>query len=65
MTLIPGTLRLLLALSFFLSVLLRPLNAGLLAVTARIVESDKPIFTLVLGGLGAILKTVQDLASKL
>lgn len=65
LTLIPGTLRLLLALSFFLSVLLRPLNAGLLAVTARIVESDKPIFTLVLGGLGAILKTVQDLASKL
>ena len=57
----PGVLRLSLLVIFVLSYLLRPAQKIILLLLQRIVESDKPVFTLVCGALGALAKTLQSL----
>ncbi len=46
---------------FLLSFLFRPLQALFLTFWARVVETDQPVFTFVLGGAAAFLKSVQEL----
>lgn len=58
-----GIMRLSLFLLFILSCLLYPLQAPLMAVFARVVESDKPIFTLVCGGIAALVQAGQQAIS--
>ena len=53
--------RLSLALIFLLSFLLRPIRVPVLIVLARIVESDKPVFTILFGGVAAAAKSIQEI----
>lgn len=54
-------LRFAITIIFVCSFFLQPLKQLLLAFWARIIESDKPVFTLVFGGVAAIAKTVEEL----
>lgn len=54
--------RLFVLILFLLSFLLKPAQNAILTLWARIVESDKPIFTLVMSGVGAAIKIVQELS---
>ena len=56
---IPNLFRLLLAFVFLSSFLLKPLHSAILFLLRRIVESDKPIFTLVFGGAAALAKLID------
>jgi hypothetical protein len=56
---LPNLLRLAIALSFVISYLLKPLQTPLLALIARIIESDKPIFTLLFTGIAALAKAIE------
>jgi hypothetical protein len=57
--LIPNLGRLLLTLVFFCSYLVSPLQYTISLLCVRIVESDRPVFTLLFGGIAAIAKSVQ------
>jgi hypothetical protein len=61
----PQVLRVLLAVVFAASCLLKPLSRLVLLLLQRLVENDKPTFTLLAGGLGAIAKATQDLVGRL
>jgi hypothetical protein len=54
-------LRLLLASIFTSSYLLAPLQQLALTIWARIVDSDKPVFTLLFGGAGAAAECIEKL----
>jgi hypothetical protein len=45
------------------SYLLGPLQSPIMLVWARVIESEKPVFTLVFGGIGAALKATQEIIS--
>ena len=62
MAAIPSLIRVCIMFIFFCSYLLRPMKDPVLALWARIVESDKPVFTLVFGGAAAMAKTVEEIA---
>jgi hypothetical protein len=53
--------RMLLTVVFILSYLLQPVQRTILALAARIIESDKPVFTLLFGGIAAISKFMKIL----
>lgn len=53
--------RVLILFVFLASHLLQPLRAPVMTIWARIVESEKPTFTLVFGGVAALLKAAQEL----
>jgi len=57
---LPGVLRLLLAAAFVLSIFARPIHTTVLLLIQRLVESDKPIFTVVFSGSAAIVKFIQS-----
>jgi hypothetical protein len=57
--------RLLLAVIFIVSYMLRPLQSGILALWARIIESEKPVFTLVFGGIAGLAKLVTEIIKRL
>ena len=57
--------RLLLALIFACSFLLRPIQRPISTLWARIVESDKPVFTLLFGGAAFLAETIQKIAENL
>ena len=61
----PTLLRTLLAILFLASWLIKPMQAMVLGFIARLLESGKPVFTIVLGGLGAIIKGAQEISTKL
>jgi hypothetical protein len=65
MALLPNLGRLLLALIFLGSFLLQPIQRPLLTLWARIVESDKPVFTLMFGGAAAFAQAIQQIAKNL
>jgi hypothetical protein len=66
LALLPNVARLIVALAFVLSFALRPLiQQPLSLLWRRIVESDKPIATMVLGGTAAAAKFVQEVAKAL
>jgi hypothetical protein len=62
---LPNVLRLTITLSFMVSYLLKPLQTPLLTLMARIVESDKPIFTLLFTGIAALAKGIEAIAEYL
>lgn len=55
--------RIAVTLMFVLSYALLPLHGGISVVWARIVESDKPVFTLTMGGFAGLCKALQVLFS--
>ena len=57
--------RLLLAVIFIVSYMLRPLQSVILALWARIIESEKPVFTLVFGGIAGLAKLVTEIIKRL
>jgi hypothetical protein len=66
MAFIPGLFRLTISVVFLTSFLLRPLiMRPTLFVWERIVDSDKPVFTLVFGGLAALAGAVAEIAKHL
>jgi hypothetical protein len=63
MAFIPGLFRLTLSIIFLTSFLLRPLiMKPTLLIWARIVESDKPVFTLIFGGGAVVARVVGEIA---
>jgi hypothetical protein len=59
----PTKIRLILIATFMTSYLLGPLQSPIMLVWARVIESEKPVFTLVFGGIGAALKATQEIIS--
>ena len=59
----PNLLRLGIAIIFFVSIVFRPLQKSILITLERIAESEKPIFTLVFGGVAGILKIADTIFS--
>jgi hypothetical protein len=57
--------RLFISAAFLLSCLLRPVQDAILTLWARIVESDKPVFTLCFGGTAAIVKGLGEILKSL
>jgi hypothetical protein len=62
LSLFPAIGRLLLTLTFLGSFLLRPLQQPISTFWARVVESDKPVFTLVIGGGAAFAEALVHIA---
>jgi hypothetical protein len=60
LTVLISSLRLGIALGFLISFILRPLRELIMATFSRIIESDKPIFTLVCGGIAAVFQAAQQ-----
>jgi hypothetical protein len=58
---IPSAIRVLTSLYFIFGLLLRPLKLFISKVWLRLLESDKPIFTMLFAGAGALAKGVQAL----
>jgi hypothetical protein len=50
---------------FILSFLLKPLQIPIMTLWARVIESDKPVFTLLFGGIATIVKAVQEISKVL
>ena len=61
--LIPNFTRMLLAVIFTGSFFLKPLKLPIMTLWARIIESDKPIFTLVLGGGASLVEAIHQIVS--
>lgn len=59
--LIPNISRTIIGLIFVLSFVVKPLHGFIMVVWARIIESDKPIFTMLCGGIVAFVKMIQEL----
>ena len=59
--LVPGLLRAVLLLFFIFLLLIKPFHAVIMTLWGRIVESDKPIFTMVLGSAAAFAKAFESL----
>jgi hypothetical protein len=47
---------------FMLSFFLKPLQNAIMTLWVRVIESDKPVFTLVFGGTAALAKAIQEIA---
>jgi hypothetical protein len=60
-----GIIRLAMIGVFITSFFLKPLQNPIMTLFARIIESDKPVFTLLFGGTGAVVKAIQEVANKL
>jgi hypothetical protein len=54
--------RVLLSLAFLLSFLLCPIRDFLVGLLERLDDSDTPVFTLVLGGVAAVRKSIEEIA---
>jgi hypothetical protein len=59
--LIPNLVRFSIMAIFILSYLLQPLQRPIMILWARVIESDKPVFTLVFGGTAALAKAIQEI----
>jgi hypothetical protein len=57
-----GCLRLVLLFLFILTYALYPFRSIIMNIWLRVIESDKPVFTLVAGGATALIKSIQELA---
>jgi hypothetical protein len=65
LNLIPNFSRLAIMIIFVGFFLLKPLQGPIMTLWLRIIESDKPVFTLVLGGGAAIIKAIHGIAANL
>ena len=63
--LLPNLGRLSLALIFAGSVVLQPIQRSISLLLERVVESGKPIFTLLFGGTAAVAKAIQEIVKSL
>jgi hypothetical protein len=59
--LIPNLIRLLITVVFLGSLFLQTLKRPIMTVWARVIESDKPVFTLLFGGTAAVAKAIQEI----
>jgi hypothetical protein len=57
--------RLLLAVIFLFSYIIFPLRYVISTIWARIIESDKPVFTLIFGGAAAFANGISELVKHL
>jgi hypothetical protein len=62
---IPAVVRLSITLIFVGSFLLQTLQRPIMTLWARIIESDKPVFTLLFGSAAAIAKVMQEIVNSL
>jgi hypothetical protein len=60
--LLPNFSRLSIMAVFIASFFLRPLQRPIMTLWARIIESEKPVFTLLFGGIAAIAKAIQQIS---
>jgi hypothetical protein len=58
---LPSLIRLSIMTIFILSFFLKPLQNAIMTLWARVIESDKPVFTLVFGGAAALAKAIQEI----
>jgi hypothetical protein len=63
--LVPSVIRFLITSIFLGSLVLQPVQRSTITLWARIVESDKPVFTLLFGGAAAFAKIIQETAKLL
>jgi hypothetical protein len=59
--LIPNLIRLLITVIFVSLFFLKSAERPIMTIWARVVESDKPVFTLVFGGTAALAKAIQEI----
>jgi hypothetical protein len=50
---------------FILSFFLKPVQVPIMTLWARVIESDKPVFTLLFGGTAALAKAIQEISKTL
>lgn len=62
LVLIPTLMRFLLATVFIGSYCLRPLQRPIMLVSARIIEHEKPVFTLLFAGIAAMVKAIEQIS---
>jgi hypothetical protein len=60
LNMVPTLIRFSIMTVFISSFLLKPLQHLIMTLWARIIESDKPVFTLVFGGTAALAKAIQE-----
>lgn len=65
LNLIPNMTRFAIAVIFIASFVLQPFRRPLMSLWARIIESDKPAFTLLFAGAAAVLKAIHQIVSNL
>jgi hypothetical protein len=58
---LPSLIRLSIMTIFILSFFLKPLQNAIMTLWARVIESDKPVFTLMFGGAAALGKAIQEI----
>jgi hypothetical protein len=63
--LIPNLIRLLITVVFLGSLFLQTLQRPIMTLWARVIESDKPVFTLLFGGTAAVAKAIQEISKAL
>jgi hypothetical protein len=61
LVLIPTLMRFLLAIVFIGSYCLRPFQRPIMFVSARIIEHEKPVFTLLFAGIAAMFKAIEQI----
>jgi hypothetical protein len=54
-------IRLSILIIFMASLLLKPAQRPIMTLWARVIESDKPVFTLLFGGTAALAKAIQEI----
>jgi hypothetical protein len=61
LVLVPILIRFLLTATFLTSFFLQPLQHPIMVLWARVVESDKPVFTLLFAGAASVAKIIQEI----
>jgi hypothetical protein len=59
--LIPNLIRFSIMAIFIFSFLLKPVQQPIMTLWARVIESDRPVFTLLFGGAAALAKAIQEI----
>ena len=59
--LLPNLSRFLIMMTFIGSFALKPLQNPIMTLWARVIESGKPVFTLLFGGTAALAKAIQEI----
>jgi hypothetical protein len=63
--LIPNSIRLLITVIFVSLFFLKSAEHSIMTLWARVIESDKPVFTLLFGGTAAVAKAIQEISKAL
>ena len=65
MNLIPNLVRFSITVIFIASFFLPTIQRPIMTLWARVIESDKPVFTLLFGGTAAVAKAIQEIVKVL